>query len=136
MFQVTASILKDFAAKEDKGSLGFTTVLHTHNRKRDLHPHFHILVPSGRYDFNKKQWHKGNGDYLFNAFALAKVWRDRMLDVVIVDEVSQLRTELIQLLLGSKHIKNTGNKTMRKVAVFLCPCCHYEMQFAGINRLR
>ena len=82
MFQVTASILKDFAAKEDKGKLGFTSILHSHSRRRDLHPHLHILVPCGRYDPNKKQWHKGDGNYLFNEFALAKVWRARMLDAI------------------------------------------------------
>lgn len=233
MFQVSASILKDFAEKEGKGKLGFTTILHTHSRKRDLHPHLHILVPSGRYDPKKKQWHKGDSKYLFNAFALAKVWRARMLDeinhsailimpnivakkwvvdcrkvgfglssfkylsrylyrgvlpdkdiVSITDDsvtfrykegstnitktrtlpilkflwqilqhvlpkglqrvrdygflcgnAKKLRLQ-IQLLLGIKLVKNTGNKTMRKVAFFLCPCCHHEMQFAGINRLR
>ena len=73
MFKVTASILKDFAAKQSKGELGFTSVLHTHSRQRNLHPHLHILVAGGRYDASKKQWHKGNKNYLFNAFALAKV---------------------------------------------------------------
>lgn len=82
MFQVTSTLLKDFATRENKGDLGFTSILHTHNRKRDLHPHLHILVPSGRYDVAQKQWHKGDKAYLFNAFALAKVWRARMIDAI------------------------------------------------------
>nr|WP_275113941.1 transposase [Psychromonas antarctica] len=52
--QVTADILKDFAAKQNKGSLGFTSVLHTHSRRRECHPHVHIIVPCGRYDATKK----------------------------------------------------------------------------------
>ena len=82
MFKVTSNLLKDFASREDKGSLGFTSVLHTHNRKRELHPHLHIIIPCGRYDAGKQQWHKGDNHYLFNAFSLAKVWRARMLDAI------------------------------------------------------
>ena len=82
MFQVTSGLLKDFAAREGRGALGFTSVLHTHSRKRELHPHLHIIVPCGRYDGTKKQWHKSDKKYLFNEFALAKVWRARMLDAV------------------------------------------------------
>ena len=82
MFQVTSTLLKDFAMREDKGSLGFTSVLHTHNRKRELHPHLHIIVPSGRYDAAKQQWHKGDSRYLFNAFSLANVWRARMMEAI------------------------------------------------------
>ena len=82
MFQVTSNLLKGFAARENKGSLGFTSVLHTHNRKRELHPHLHIIVPCGRYDAVKKQWHKSDKKYLFNEFALAKVWRARMIDAI------------------------------------------------------
>jgi len=82
MFQVSSILLKDFAAREGKGNLGFTSVLHTHNRKRELHPHLHIVVPSGRYDAAKQQWHKGDTHYLFNAFSLAKVWRDRMMEAI------------------------------------------------------
>lgn len=46
------------------------------------HPHLHIIVPSGTYDPKKYQWHKGNSRYLFNEFALDKVWRDRLLDTI------------------------------------------------------
>ena len=82
MFKITSNLLKDFASREDKGNLGFTSVLHTHNRKRELHPHLHIVIPSGRYDASKKQWHKGDKRYLFNAFSLAKVWRGRMMEAI------------------------------------------------------
>lgn len=82
MFSVAASILKDFAKRHNMGQLGFTVVLHTHSRRRDLHPHVHIIVASGGYDPEKNVWRKGTKKYLFNAFALADVWRARMLDVI------------------------------------------------------
>ncbi|WP_189062409.1 IS91 family transposase, partial [Shewanella hanedai] len=82
MFSVAASVLKEFAknSKQLGGDIGFTGVLHTHNRRRDLHPHIHFIIPAGSFDKDKKQWHKSKGKYLFNAFNLAKVWRSRLLE--------------------------------------------------------
>ncbi len=82
MFKVASSLLKDFAKRQNKGELGFTAVLHTHSRQRNLHPHLHVLVAGGRYHRAKQQWHHTNQQYLFNAIALAKVWRGRMLDAI------------------------------------------------------
>ena len=82
MFSVSASILKDFAKRKHGGEIGFTTVLHTHSRQRNLHPHLHIIVVSGSYNKMRNQWHKGDCKYLFNVFALAKVWRARMLEAI------------------------------------------------------
>ena len=90
MFTVASSVLKDFAQREHKGELGFTIVLHTHSRQRNLHPHLHVIVAGGRYDASRQQWHKGNKRYLFNAFALAKVWRARLLDAIVHDDVMSL----------------------------------------------
>ena len=82
MFSVAASVLKEFAknSKQLGGEIGFTGVLHTHNRRRDLHPHIHFIIPAGSFDKDKKQWHKSKGKYLFNAFNLATVWRARLLE--------------------------------------------------------
>ena len=82
MFRVSASILKDFAARQGLGNIGFTSVLHTHSRRRELHPHLHIMVPNGGYDPARKQWRKGKSGYLFNEFALAKVWRARVFEAI------------------------------------------------------
>jgi len=82
MFSVSASILKDFAKRNNLGTIGFTSVLHTHSRRRELHPHLHIIVANGGYDAKRNQWNKGKSGYLFNDFALAKVWRARMLDAI------------------------------------------------------
>jgi hypothetical protein len=55
MFIVTSSILKDFANRQGIGNIGFTSVLHTHSRRRELHPHLHIIVPNGGYNPERKQ---------------------------------------------------------------------------------
>lgn len=82
MFNVAASVLKGFAKRKHGGQTGFTLVLHTHNRKRDKHPHIHAVVPAGFYDKSRRQWHKGNKGYLYNASALANVWRAKMLEAI------------------------------------------------------
>jgi len=54
-------------------------VLHTHNRRLDCHPHVHIVVPGGGIDVRRRQFKKLTGRYLFNAFALARVFRAKLL---------------------------------------------------------
>ncbi|MCT8985959.1 IS91 family transposase [Shewanella phaeophyticola] len=82
MFSVAASVLKDFALNSPKlaGDFGFTGVLHTHSRRRDLHPHIHFIIPAGSFNKTQQHWKKNKGKYLFNAFNLAKVWRARLLE--------------------------------------------------------
>jgi hypothetical protein len=82
MFEVAASVLKDFALNSPKlaGDIGFTGVLHTHSRRRDLHPHIHFIIPAGSFNKTKNHWKKNKGKYLFNAFNLANVWRARLLE--------------------------------------------------------
>jgi len=82
MFSVAAPALKDFSKRRNGGEIGFTAVLHTHSRQRNLHPHLHIIVAGGSYNKTRNQWHKGKKNYLLNTFALAKVWRARMLDAI------------------------------------------------------
>lgn len=93
LFATASSTLKDFGlnAKHLGADIGLTAVLHTHTRRLDYHPHLHVIIPGGGVDRAKRQWRKKKGKYLFNAFALAKVFRARFLaamnvaDLVIPD---------------------------------------------------
>lgn len=80
-FATVASTLKDFGLNPDKldGDTGLTAVLHTHNRRLDYHPHIHLVMPGGGINQKRRQWKKLKGKYLFNEFALAKVFRARFL---------------------------------------------------------
>ena len=84
MFAYASSTLKDFGAnpKNLGADIGMTAVLHTHNRRLDCHPHIHVIVPGGGVDKAKKQWKKKKNKYLFNEFALAKVFRARLLEAL------------------------------------------------------
>ena len=81
MFLTMASTLKDFGLNPNKldGNTGFTAVLHTHNRRLDYHPHIHVVMPGGAINQKRRQWKKLKGEYLFNEFSLAKVFRARFL---------------------------------------------------------
>ena len=81
LFLCVADTLKDFGLnpKNLGAEIGMTMVLHTHSRKLDFHPHVHVVVPGGGVDQRRRQWKKIKGKYLFNEFALAKVFRARFL---------------------------------------------------------
>ncbi len=84
MFACVAGTLKDFGLnpKNLGAHIGITAILHTHNRRLDYHPHIHVVVPGGGVDKQRKQWKKKKAKYLFNAFALAKVFRARLLQAL------------------------------------------------------
>ena len=85
LFACASSTLKDFGLnpKNLGAHIGMTAVLHTHNRRLDYHPHIHVVLPGGGVDKAKKQWKKKKSKYLFNEFALAKVFRARFLQALI-----------------------------------------------------
>jgi len=84
LFACVSSTLKDFGInpKNLGANIGMTAVLHTHNRRLDYHPHIHVVVPGGGVDKAKKQWKKKKDKFLFNEFALAKVFRARFLQAL------------------------------------------------------
>jgi hypothetical protein len=69
-----------------QGIPGATTVLHTHSRRLDYHPHIHMVVPAAAIDAAKRLWRtkkgKGKRRYLFNHKALAKVFRAKLLEAI------------------------------------------------------
>jgi hypothetical protein len=84
LFSCAAGTLKDFGLnpKNLGAEIGLTMVLHTHNRKRDFHPHMHVVIPGGGVDKHSRQWKKKKGKYLFNRKNLAKVFRARFLEAL------------------------------------------------------
>ncbi len=77
LLAASAETLKTFAANDDKlaGELGFCSVLHTHTRRLDFHPHVHIVIPGGTVNKTRRQWRTASSQYLFNGKALARVFR-------------------------------------------------------------
>src|SRR3989338_1523754 len=69
-----------------QGIPGATTVLHTHSRRLDYHPHIHMVVPAAAINAAKRLWRakkgKGKRRYLFNHKVLAKVFRAKLLEAI------------------------------------------------------
>lgn len=68
------------------GEAGAISVLHTHSRRLDFHPHVHLVVPAAAIDPKQKRWRtkrrKKAAGYLFNHKALAKVYRAKLLNAI------------------------------------------------------
>jgi hypothetical protein len=85
MIQRCWETVKTFVQNDSElqGSAGAITVLHTHSRSLDYHPHIHLVMPAGAINQRKKLWRfkkrEGKKRYLFNHKALAKVFRAKML---------------------------------------------------------
>ena len=77
LFQAARATLCSFGLndKQLQAELAATAVLHTHSRRLDYHPHLHLVVPGGVIHTQRKEWRKLKGQYLFNHFNLAKVFR-------------------------------------------------------------
>ena len=81
LFQCAVSTLKDFGLNDKAlaAELAMTAVVHTHTRQLDYHPHVHVIVPGGGVNKRRNEWRKIKGQYLFNGFQLATVFRARLL---------------------------------------------------------
>ena len=97
LMQCAWDTLATFSRNDPKlgATPGAVGVLHTHNRRLDLHPHVHMVMPAAALDTQRKLWRtkkrrsksqRGStgtgGGYLFNHKALAKVFRAKVLDAV------------------------------------------------------
>jgi len=84
--------------------MGLTAVLHTHSRKLDYHPHIHVVVPGGGIDIKRRQWIKLKGKYLFNEFALASVFRARLIAALKEAGFSIPKTTPKQWVADVRHV--------------------------------
>jgi hypothetical protein len=80
-----------------QGKAGAITVLHTHSRRLDYHPHVHLVMPAAAIDADKRLWQtkrnnknhgKNQTGYLFNHKALAKVFRGKRLEAITQEELA------------------------------------------------
>ena len=82
--------------KQLQGIPGAITVLHTHSRVLNYHPHVHLIMPAAAIDTVNRLWrtqksksksknnvkNQNKSGYLFNHKALAKVFRAKMLEAI------------------------------------------------------
>lgn len=98
MMRCSWETLNTFAQNDAqlKGNAGAISVLHTHSRRLDYHPHVHVVMPAAAIDTKRRLWRTKTGKgqskkpnsrqsgtgYLFNHKALAKVFRAKLLDAI------------------------------------------------------
>jgi len=90
LFECVWATLKTFCLDDDfclenkrlGGLPGAVTVLHTHSRELNFHPHLHVVMPAGTIDKKTRLWREKKGGYLFNHKALATVFRAKFLDAI------------------------------------------------------
>jgi len=88
MIRCSWETLKTFAQNDPQlqGKAGAISVLHTHSRRLDYHPHVHVVMPAATIDADKRRWRTKTSNnkkaYLFNHKALAKVFRAKLLDAI------------------------------------------------------
>jgi hypothetical protein len=85
MFLCVQKLLKTFTLNDRQlqGMAGFTTILHTHSRKLDYHPHIHVVIPAASINKKTRLWRVKSSKYIFSHKALAKVFRAKLLKEIV-----------------------------------------------------
>ena len=85
MFSTVQELLKSFTKNDKKlgGAPGFTAILHTHSRTLDYHPHIHVVIAGASINLKQSLWKVKSGKYLFSHKALAKVFRAKLLQAMV-----------------------------------------------------
>ena len=85
MFSCVQEVLKIFTQNDKKlgGNAGFVTVLHTHSRALEYHPHIHVVMPAASINQKTRLWKVKSAGYLFSHKALAKVFRAKFLQAIV-----------------------------------------------------
>lgn len=65
LFDAASEVLADLGRQKLGVHLGVTAVLHTWNRRMQLHPHLHCVVTAGGLSIDGSRWVAGNAKYLF-----------------------------------------------------------------------
>ena len=116
LFQCARTTLQTFAANDPTmgAQSGMSAVLHTHSRRLDYHPHVHVVLPAGCLNRQRKR----RGKYLFNAFALARVFRARLL-AALREEGLSLPAALPQnWVVDCRHVGN-GRPALQYLSRYL-----------------
>ena len=80
LFQSASRTLLTFGKNTLGGKLGFVATLHTWDQKLNTHFHLHCLVAGGTVSSDGLRWMPCRGNYLFNARAMALMFRGKFMD--------------------------------------------------------
>jgi hypothetical protein len=113
LFICVKETLQTFSKNDKKlqGTAGFTAVLHTHSRRGDYHPRIHVVMPAGGINKKTRSWRVKDGKYLFSHKALAKVFRAKLLKMMVDSKLQIPRKCPEKWVVDCKCVGN-GNKAV------------------------
>jgi len=113
MFGCVQDVLKTFAINDKKlmGKAGFTAVLHTHSRALDYHPHIHVVMPAASINAETGLWRVKGGRYIFNHKALAKVFRAKLLQAIVDNNLQVPKSYPAEWVVDCKDV-GKGDKAL------------------------
>jgi len=113
LFSAVNELLQTFTKNDKKlqGVAGFTTVLHTHSRQLDFHPHIHVVMPGASINKKDKAWKVKSGKYIFNYKALAKVFRAKILKAIVDHKLQIPKNYPKKWVVDCKNV-GKGNKAL------------------------
>jgi len=113
MFLCVQETLKTFTLndKQLQGLAGFTTIMHTHSRRLDFHPHIHVVMPAASINCKNRLWRVKPSKYIFNHKNLAAVFRAKLLEKVVDHQLQIPRNCPREWVVDCKHVGN-GDKAL------------------------
>jgi hypothetical protein len=135
LFYCVWETVKIFCFNDKKlgGVPGAISVLHTHSRELNFHPHIHIVIPAATIDKKTRLWKQKTGKYLFNEKALAKVFRAKMLDALSVNHF-QLPTDYPKDWVVDCLYVGTGKKALLYLSRYLYRCVISEKDILSCSK--
>ena len=120
MFSCVQNVLKTFTANDKKllGSAGFTTILHTHARNLEYHPHVHVVMPGASINAKTGLWRVKSSKYLFHHKALAKVFRAKLLEAIVERNLNVPTNTPKQWVVDCKEV-GSGDKAIIYLGKYL-----------------
>ncbi len=120
MFFCVQETLKTFTMNDKRlqGLAGFTTVLHTHSRRLDFHPHIHVVMPAASINCKTRLWRVKSAKNIFDHENLAKVFRAKLLEKIVNNRLQVPRNCPKEWVVGCKKVGN-GDKALIYLGKYL-----------------
>ena len=120
MFLCVQETLKSFTLKDKQlqGLAGFTTVLHTHSRRLDFHPHIHVVMPAASINRETKLWQVKSAKFIFYHKNLAKVFRAKLLEKMVDHQLQVTHDCSKEWVVDCKYVGN-GDKALIYLGKYL-----------------
>jgi hypothetical protein len=82
LFKASSRAVKEVFRRRYKADPGMISVLHTWGQMLTLHPHIHMIIPSGGLDTKHGKWIAADEAFFLNVRALSRVFRAKFVKIL------------------------------------------------------